>query len=105
MPLPGMAVIALWMLALSGIGTYGVLHHLYPNAVLIVALLFAAAGIGMLRQRRWGWALALAAAFLSMTWGSYAIFGLHQEQWAVMAVVNLVFFVYLLRPEVQQRLR
>jgi uncharacterized membrane protein (DUF2068 family) len=99
-PLPGMAVISIWMLAQSAIGTFGVLHHVFPPAVLIFAALFAAAAIGLLRQRRWGWALALAAAFLSMCWGSYAVFRMHQEQWVVMAVVNLVFFLYLVRPEV-----
>jgi uncharacterized membrane protein (DUF2068 family) len=100
-----MAVISIWMLAQSGIGTFGVLHHLYPPAVLILGVLFAAASIGLLRQRRWGWALALAAAFLSMCWGSYAVFRLHQQNWIVMAVVNLVFFLYLVRPEVVQRLK
>ncbi len=104
-PLPGMAVISIWMLAQSGIATFGVLHHVYPGAVLILAVFFAAASIGLLRQRRWGWALALAAAFLSMCWGSYAIFRMHQEQWVVMAVVNLVFFLYLVRPEVMQRVK
>jgi uncharacterized membrane protein (DUF2068 family) len=104
-PLPGMAVISIWMLAQSAIGTFGVLHHVFPPAVLIFAALFAAAAIGLLRQRRWGWALALAAAFLSMCWGTYAVFRMHQEQWVVMAVVNLVFFLYLVRPEIQQRVK
>ena len=40
-----------------------------------------------------------------MCWGSYAIFRMHQEQWVVMAVVNLVFFLYLVRPEVLQRVK
>jgi uncharacterized membrane protein (DUF2068 family) len=100
-----MAVISIWMLAQSAIGTFGVLHHVFPPAVLIFAVLFAAAAIGLLRQRRWGWALALAASFLSMCWGAWAIFHMHQEQWVVMAVVNLVFFLYLVRPEVLQRVK
>jgi uncharacterized membrane protein (DUF2068 family) len=104
-PLPGMAVISIWMLAQSAIGTFGVLHHVFPAAVLVLAVLFAAAAIGLLRQRRWGWALALGASFLSMCWGSWAIFRMHQEQWVVMAVVNLVFFLYLVRPEVLQRVK
>lgn len=104
LPLPGMAVISIWLLAQSAIGAFGVLHHLYPAGVIIVAVLFAAASIGLLRRRRWGWALALAAAFLSMCWGTFAMFRLHQEQWVVMTVVNLVFFLYLVRPEVLQRL-
>ena len=104
-PLPGMAVISIWMLAQSGIGTFGVLHRVFPPVVLIFTVLFAVGAIGLLRQQRWGWALSLGASFLSMCWGAYAIFHLHQEQWVVMAVVNLVFFLYLVRPEVQQRLK
>ena len=104
-PLPGMAVISIWMLAQSAIGAFGVLHHVFRPEVLILSVVFAAAAVGLLRQQRWGWALALAAAFLSMCWGSYAMFRLHQGQWVVMAVVNLVFFLYLVRPEVLQRLK
>ena len=105
LPLPGMAVISLWMLALSAIGALGVLSHHFPAFVMALSVAFAAAAIGLLRQRRWGWALTLAATFLSMCYGFYSLFRLHQEQSTVMAVVNLVFFLYLTRPEVRLRLK
>jgi uncharacterized membrane protein (DUF2068 family) len=110
LPLPAMAAIALWMLALSVLAVAGVLTGRYPAggariAVLCLATLFAAAGLGLLRLRRWGWALTLAAVFLSMCFGWYSVFRLHQGQWAVMAVINLIFFLYLVRPEVIGRLR
>ena len=56
-------------------------------------------------MRRWGWALTLGAVFLSMCFGCYSLFRFHQGQWVVMAVINLVFFLYLVRPEVTGRLR
>ena len=105
LPLPGMAVIALWMLALSGIGIFGVLTHHFPAFVMFFSVAFAAAAVGLLRQRRWGWALALAATFLSMCYGFYSLFRLHQGESTVMAVVNLIFFLYLVRPEILERVK
>ncbi len=104
-PIPGMAVISLWMLILCGIGLYGVITRHFPWMVIVLCALFAAAASGLLQQRRWGWALTLAAAFLSMCYGTYMVFHLHQLQLMLMVVVNLIFFLYLVRPEVIERLR
>jgi uncharacterized membrane protein (DUF2068 family) len=110
LPLPGMAAISLWMLALSVIGVAGVLTGHYPSggarvAILILCTVFAVAGLGLIRMRRWGWALTLGAVFLSMCLGCYSLFRFHQPQWVVMALINLVFFLYLVRGEVIERLR
>ncbi len=104
-PLPGMAIIALWMVALCFLGLYGVVTHRLPMIATVFSALFAAAARGLLQQRRWGWALALGAAFLSMSYGTYLVLHLHQLPAIVMAGVNLVFFLYLIRPEVIERLR
>jgi hypothetical protein len=104
-PLPGMAAVALWMLLLSGIGVYGIIVHQLPMAVIALCAFFVAASSGLLRQRRWGWALSLAAAFLSMCYGAYMLVRFHQPQLIVMILVNLIFFLYLVRPEVIGRLR
>jgi uncharacterized membrane protein (DUF2068 family) len=110
LPLPGMAAISLWMLAEALIGVTGVFTGHYPAqgariGILILCSVFAAAGLGLMQMRRWGWALALGAVFLSMCFGCYSLFRFHQAQWVVMAVINLVFFLYLVRPEVIGRLR
>ncbi len=105
LPLPGMAIISLWMLAQSAIGTFGVLTHHFPAFVMLLCVAFAAAAVGLLRQRRWGWALTLAATFLSMCYGFYSLFRLHQGEASVMAIVNLVFFLYLVRPEILERVK
>lgn len=104
-PLPGMAAVALWMILLSGIGLYGIIAHQLPIAVILLCAFFAAASSGLLWQRRWGWALTLAAVFLSMCYGVYMLVRFHQAPLIVMIVVNLVFFLYLVRPEVIERLR
>ena len=110
LPLPGMAAISLWMLGLALMGVAGVLTGHYPPGgarvgILILCSVFAVAGLGLIRLRRWGWALTLGAAFLSMCFGCYSLFRFHQVQWVVMAAINLVFFLYLVRPEVVERLR
>jgi uncharacterized membrane protein (DUF2068 family) len=108
--LPAMAAISAWMLVLSVLAVAGVLGGHYPAgsariAVLLLGTLFAVAGLGLMLMRRWGWSLTLAAVFCSMCFGWYSVFHLHQGQWAVMAVINLIFFLYLVRPEVRDRLR
>ena len=70
LPLPGMAAISLWMLALALMGVVGVLTGRYPSArarvgILILCTVFALAGLGLIRMRRWGWALTLGAVFCS----------------------------------------
>ena len=110
LPLPGMAAISIWMLALALIGVSGVFTGHYPSGgarigILILCSVFAAAGLGLIRMRRWGWALALGAAFLSMCFGCYSLFRFRQPQWLFTSVINLVFFLYLVRPEVNGRLR
>jgi hypothetical protein len=108
--LPGMAAIALWMLATAFIGVLGVLGHRFPPGaqtigVLLLSTLFVIAGFGLTRRFRWGWALSLAAVFLSMVFFFWSLFRFHQIPYIVMATVNLIFFLYLVRPEVRERLR
>jgi hypothetical protein len=103
--LPGMAAIAVWMFVLCLIGLVGVTTHKLPLAVVILCAAFAAAGQGLLSMRRWGWALTLAAVFLSALYGMWVVVKLHQVAELVMVALNLVFFLYLVRPEVRGRLR
>ncbi|HLH33124.1 MAG TPA: DUF2127 domain-containing protein [Alloacidobacterium sp.] len=104
-PLPGMAAVALWMILLSCIGMYGVMTRRLPALTIIICVFFALASTGLIRQRRWGWALSLAAVFLSMCYEAYVILRFHQLQLIIMVFVNLVFFLYLVRPQVIERLR
>lgn len=103
--LPGMAVIALWMLALCALGLIGVFTHKLPYGALAVCVLFALGANGLLKLKRWGWALTLAAAFLSMCYAAFMLVHAHQTAMIVMLLVNMVFFLYLIRPEVLQRVK
>ncbi len=103
--LPGAAAIALWMMLLSLIGLIGVTTHRLPLVVLLLCVAFAAAGQGLFRMRRWGWALTLAAVFLSGLYGMWVLVKFHQLPMIVMVTINLIFFFYLIRPEVTGKLR
>jgi uncharacterized membrane protein (DUF2068 family) len=103
--LPGMAVISLWMLAQCGLGLIGVFLHKVSPGMTVVCVMFALAANGLLKLKRWGWALTLGAAFLSMCYATYMLVRLHELQMVVMLMVNLVFFMYLIRPEVIERLK
>ena len=103
--LPGMAAIGLWMFLLSLIGLVGVTTRKLPLIYVVLCAAFAAAGNGLLARRRWGWAMTIAAAILSATWAMWVVVKTHQPAEAGLVAVNLVFFLYLVRPEVRARLR
>ena len=110
MPLPGMAAISLFLLGLAVYGVFQVLGDRPPSeagkiGVLTLCTIFACAGLGLIRMRRWGWALALGAVFCSMCFWCYSLFRLHQPAGLFLSIINLVFFLYLVRPEVTSRLR
>jgi hypothetical protein len=64
-----------------------------------------AAGAGLLRLLRWAWAMVLAAVFLLATYNLWIFASQHQLPALVQGLLNLVFFLYLVRPEVRERLR
>jgi hypothetical protein len=103
--LPGMAAIAVWMFLLSLIGLIGVTTHKLPLIYVVLCAAFAAAGQGLMARRRWGWAMTMAAAILSATWAMWVVVKTHQPVELGLVLVNLVFFLYLVRPEVRARLR
>jgi hypothetical protein len=54
---------------------------------------------------RWAWALTLSAVFLLATYNLWIFFEQREAPGAIQGVLNLVFFLYLVRPDVRSRLR
>jgi glycerol-3-phosphate acyltransferase PlsY len=106
LPLPGLAAISLYLLLLAGVIILGVAagRH-YPPLFLLFAAGFIAASAGLLLLLRWAWALALAAVFLLAVYNLWIFTSLHQAPALVQGLLNLVFFLYLVRIEVRERLR
>jgi hypothetical protein len=103
--LPAMAGIALYMFVLAGVVGFGAATGRFPRLFLVLCVLFLAAAVGLIRLYRWGWALATAASFLLMSYGVWAYIHTRMAAALVMSFLNVIFFLYLVRPEVRDRLR
>jgi hypothetical protein len=103
--LPGLAAISLYMLILAGVIILGVASgDRYPPLFLIFAALFIAASAGLMRLFRWAWALALAAVLLLAIYNLWIFSTLRQTPSLVQGLLNVVFFLYLIRTEVREKL-
>jgi hypothetical protein len=103
--LPAMAGIALYMFVLAGVVGFGAATGRFPRIFLTLSVLFVGAAVGLIRLYRWGWALTAAASFLLMSYGVWAYVHTRMAAALVMSFLNLIFFLYLVRPEVRERLR
>jgi hypothetical protein len=106
MPLPGVAAIAFYMLLVAGIIIVGVVDggH-YPPPFLAVSIIFVTASAGLIAGFRWAWALSLAAVFMLACMYAWQFSHSHQFPQLALGGLNLVFFLYLIRPEVRSKLR
>lgn len=108
--LPGVAGICLFMLVITVFNAFAALQGKFgagsgKYGVLAICTLFAVGVFGLLRLRRWGWALVLAGC-LTLSLGNFYVFArIHVFPFLVQALFALVFFLYLVRTEVRERLR
>ena len=103
--LPGLLAIALYLLLLSGVLILGVAGHHYPAVLLILAAAFMTASAGLILLLRWAWAGALGAVFLLACYNMWIFSETHAGAAIIQGLLNLVFFLYLVRAEVRSRLR
>ncbi len=108
--LPGIAGICMFMLLLTMLNVYGALLNRFGTGaakygVLALCTLLAGGILGLLRLRRWGWALVLGGCLL-LAAGDFYLFHLsHVGFFLVRGLFALVFFLYLSRTEVREVLR
>ena len=104
-PLPGMIGIGLYMLVLAAVVSFGAVGGHLPKLFLVLVPFFVTASFGLLRMFRWAWALTLSAVFLLMNYDLWLFFEQKDAGGAVQGLLNLVFFLYLVRADVRARLR
>jgi hypothetical protein len=105
-PLPGLAAISLYLLLLSCVIIVGVVAgRYYPPLFLVFAAAFITAAAGLLLLFRWAWAMALGAVFLIAVYDLWIFSIQHELPALVQGLLNLVFFLYLIRSEVRNKLR
>ena len=108
--LPGVAGIALFMLVLTMVNAFAALTGKFgagsaKYGVLALCTLLAAGVFGLLRLQRWGWALVLGGC-LTLCVGNLFVFEkTHAGPYLVQGLFALLFFLYLVRSEVRDRLR
>ena len=105
LPLPGLAAISLYLLVLAVVIVVGVVGGHYPALFLVLPVfLFASCG-GLLMRFRWAWAMALSAVLMLGGYNLWIFARQHLVPALIQGMLNLVFFFYLVRPEVRERLR
>jgi hypothetical protein len=105
LPPPALAAIALYMMVLAGTGILGVAEGHMPPLYLILSAAFVMAALGLLLLLRWAWALTLAAVLMLAGLFFWRFATAHSLPYIVQGLLNLVFFLYLIRTEVREKLR
>lgn len=107
--LPGLAGISLFLLFLTLVNVYGALVNAYGRGaykigVLCLCTLLVAGIFGVLRMKRWGWAI-IASGTILLSAGYFYVFRLtHSPFYIIQGLLMLIFFLYLIRPEVRDRM-
>jgi hypothetical protein len=107
--LPGLAGISLFLLFLTLVNVYGALVNAYGKGALKLGVLclctILVAGIyGVLRMKRWGWAILTAGTILLSAGYFYEYRVVRSPFFIIQGLLMLVFFLYLIRPEVRDRM-
>jgi hypothetical protein len=108
--LPGVAAIALYMLFMAMMNAFGALRGMFPSraadySILAVCTLLALGVFGLLRMKRWGWALVMGGAVFLALGDAFYFKITHAAFFAVRSLLEMVFFLYLVRTEVRERMR
>ena len=102
---PALAVIALYMFLLAGMNVVSVAKGLARPPYLIFSAAFFTAAMGLLFLFRWAWTLTLAAVLLLSALFFYRFSAQHDLASIMQGGLNLVVFLYLIRPEVRASLK
>jgi hypothetical protein len=103
--LPGIAGICMYMLVVALAGVFGVWRGAYPAMVVLPICTMVVVGVfGLLRLRRWGWALVTAGSLLLSGMYGWMARSMGQPRLWVMAGLDLCLFLYLVRQETRDRL-
>jgi hypothetical protein len=102
--LPGIMAMSAYMMLLAVVAVVYVVQGRVGALYLILPALFIAGGLGLLLLLRWAWALTLAAVALLAGWFLWSFTTQHIGAALVQGLLNLVFFLYLVRTDVREKL-
>ena len=107
--LPGIAGIALFLLMLTLLNVFAALNGQvakggFKYGILAFCTLLVAGIFGLLRMRRWGHAIVMAGCLMLSAGFFYYFTRTHVVFSLVQGFFMLIFFLYLVRPEVRDRM-
>ena len=107
--LPGIAGICMFMIFMTMLNVYAGLHGSFGGGtakygVLTVCTLLAVGIFGLLRLKKWGWAIVTAGCLLLSAGDFFYFEKTRAAFFLVRGMFDLVFFLYLVRAEVRERL-
>jgi len=108
--LPGMALIGIYLLVLAMLNAFAAARGSFGTgpakySILAICTLLAVGVFGLLRLSRWGWAIVSAGCLLMAAGYFYGFHRTHIAPYIIQGLFALVFFLYLSRTEVRERLR
>jgi hypothetical protein len=108
--LPGMALIGMYLLVLAMLNAFAAARGSFGTggakySILAICTLLAVGVFGLLRLLRWGWAIVCAGCVLMAAGYFYGFHRTHIAPYIIQGLFALVFFLYLSRTEVRERLR
>ena len=108
--LPGIAGISMFMIFMTVLNAFAALRGAFGTnaakySVLGICTLLAVGIFGLLRLKKWGWAIVTAGTLL-LSSGDFFFFEKTKTGFfLIRALLVLVFFLYLVRSSVRDRLR
>jgi hypothetical protein len=108
--LPGIAGISMFMIFMTVLNAFAALRGAFGTnaakySVLGICTLLAVGIFGLLRLKKWGWAIVTAGTLL-LSSGDFFFFEKTKAGFfLIRALLVLVFFLYLVRGSVRDRLR
>jgi hypothetical protein len=103
-----MAAIAMFLLLVTMLNSFAALHGVFGTGparygILAVCTLLLVGIFGILKLRRWGWALVTGGCVV-MACGDLFLFSRnHVPFFVVRGLLELTFFLYMVRTEVRDR--
>jgi hypothetical protein len=107
--LPGVAGISMFMIFMTILNAFAALRGAFGTSaakysVLAICTLLGVGVVGLLRLRKWGWAIVTAGCLLLSSGDFYFFEKTKAGFFLIRALLVLVFFLYLVRGSVRERL-
>ena len=107
--LPGVAAIAMFLLLFTLLNAFAAIQNIYGTGrakygALMICTMLVVGLFGLLRMRRWGFSIVLAGCLLLSAGFLFYFSRTHQARNLVWGLFMLLFFLYLVRPEVRDRM-